>query len=251
MPVHPTAARGFEGNVYERGRPDYPPEVLAPLGISSQSVVCDLGCGTGKFTRLAASTGATVIGVEPLPAMLGVFARETPGIPVAAGVGEALPLRSECFDAVVCASVFHWLRYDDALPEIHRVLRPGGRLGIVWNRRDRISGWSTKFWQITERFRGDTPGYRTDAWRRAIDDSPLFGPIDEHWFDHVQHTDRDGLIARIASISFIETLPADERDEVLDDARRFLDTHPDTRGRSEFELPYRTAAYTAQRVSES
>jgi SAM-dependent methyltransferase len=245
LTVHPTAARGFHGEVYERGRPDYPRDVVAALGISAQTAVCDLGCGTGKFTRLAWDAGAKAIGVDPLEDMLRVFKHNLPAVPAVTGVAEALPSAGERFDVVVCASAFHWFDQDAALPEIHRVLRRGGHLGIVWNRRDELTGWPAEFWRITEAYRGDTPGYRTGAWRRALDASPLFGPIREQWFEHVQRTDVEGLVARVASISFIETLPSDERDAVLDEARRFVETHPDTRGRTTFELPYRTAVYSA------
>jgi SAM-dependent methyltransferase len=252
VPVHKTAQHGFiRGDVYEAGRPSYPAEVTDALGITAESAVCDLGCGTGKFTRLLPPTRAKVVGVEPLPAMLVEFRTQMNNVPVVAGVAEHLPLRDRVFDVVVCASVFHWLSYDLALPEIHRVLRPGGRLGIVWNRRDELTGWPLEFWRITERHRGDTPGYRTDVWRRALEGSPFFGPIEEQWFENVQRADREGVIARVASISFIETLPENTREEVLDEARRFLATHPDTRGRSEFELPYKTVVYTAARVNGS
>jgi len=246
--VHPTAAHGFHGDVYERGRPGYPADVIGPLGITSDTAVCDVGCGTGKFTRLAADTGARVVGVEPLTDMVGVFTRALPDVPVVVGIAEALPLRERSFDVVVCASVFHWLNHDLALPEFHRVLRPGGRLGIVWNRRDKLTGWSADFWRITEAHRGDTPGYRSSAWSDALEASDLFGPIEEQWFDHVQRTDVEGLIARVASISFIETLPPAARDAVLQESRDFLATHPDTRDQTVFELPYRTAVYTVSRV---
>jgi SAM-dependent methyltransferase len=244
--VHETAKKGFvHGDVYERGRPGYPPAVLGALGISAGIAVCDLGCGTGKFTRLARSAAAYVVGIEPLPAMLSAFRERTPDVPIVGGVAEALPVRDASFDLVVCASAFHWFDHNDALPEIHRVLRPEGRLGIVWNRRDELTGWPAEFWEITEAHRRDTPGYRTGAWRNALETSPLFGSIEEHWFHHVQRTDIDGLLARVASISFIETLPT--KDQVLADARAFLETHPETRDRSEIDLPYRTVAYTTER----
>jgi hypothetical protein len=128
------------------------------------------------------------------------------------------------------------------------VLVPHGRLGIVWNRRDKVTGWSADFWRITEAHRGDTPGYRSNVWREALENSALFGPISEHWFDHVQRTDVDGLIARVASISFIDTLPEPEREAVLRESRTFLETRPETRDRTEFEVPYRTAVYVSEAV---
>jgi SAM-dependent methyltransferase len=250
--VHPTAREGFvAGDVYERGRPNHPPAVVEALEIRSDDVVCDLGCGTGKLTRLLHTTGAHVVGVEPLPAMLSVFREHLPGTAVVAGLAESLPVRDATFDLVVCANAFHWFRHDLAIPQIHRVLRSGGRLAIVWNRRDQLTGWAAEFWQITEEHRGDTPGYRTGAWRRALEASPLFGPIDERWFDHVQRADVDGLLARVMSISFIEVLSPQKRADVFDRVRHFLATHPDTRDRSEFELPYKTVLYRSTALSRS
>lgn len=244
--VHATAARGFtDGNLYERGRPDYPAAVVTALDVTSQETIVDLGCGTGKLTRLLKPTGARLIGVEPLPAMRTTFRQQCPDIPLVTGVAERLPLRTSSCDAVTCASAFHWFDHDLALPEIHRVLRAGGRLGIVWNRRDNIEGWPADFWAITEAYRGATPGYRTGKWREAIE-RHRFGPITEHWFDYVQRADVAGLLDRVGSASFIEILPAAERDRVMTDARRFLETHPETRGRDVIELPYRTAVYITQ-----
>jgi SAM-dependent methyltransferase len=247
--IHRTASAGFvDGQIYERGRPDYPLGTLDALGVTTGTRVIDLGCGTGKFTRLLAGAGADVVGVEPLPAMLATFRERYPDVSVVAGVAEALPLADGQCEVLTCASAFHWFDHTSALPEIHRVLRPGGRLGIVWNRRDGIEGWAADFWAITEEHRGDTPGYRTDAWRRAIWDSTLFGDIGEHWFDHVQRVDIDGLLARVASISFVETLPAADRSDVLTRSREFIETHPDTRDRVVFELPYRTVVYVVPRL---
>ncbi len=247
--IHPTAAHGFvRADVYERGRPEYPVQTIDPLRLRAGDTVVDLGCGTGKLTRLLATTGAFVVGIEPLPTMLDAFREETPGVPAMPGVAEAIPLRSEAADVVVCASAFHWFHYDRALREIHRVLRPGGRLGLVWNRRDELSGWAAGFWSITEAYRGDTPGYRTGMWRDAIEGSRLFGPISEHWFDNTQQMDLEGMIARVESTSFIETLPPDEHDLVLEDCRLFLKWHPETRGRDVFDLPYRTVMYVCERT---
>ena len=240
--IHRTAAEGFvRPEVYEKGRPSYPEGVVQALRIDASTRVLDLGCGTGKFTRLVQH--ARVLGVEPLAAMLGGFRTALPDVRVVSGTAEAIPVRGASADVVTCASAFHWFDHARALPEIHRVLAPEGRLGIIWNRRDKLEGWAAEFWNITEKHRGDTPGYRTGAWRDAIESSPFFGPIEEHWFEHTQRTDRDGLLARIASISFIETLPQGVRNGVIAECMRFLDTHDETKGRSVFALPYNTVVY--------
>ena len=247
--IHRTAASGFvDGELYEQGRPDYPSGTLDALDVTEATPVIDLGCGTGKFTRLLESRNATVVGVEPLPAMLATFRERCPATPVVGGVAEALPITDAWADVVTCASAFHWFDHARALPEIHRVLRPGGRLGIVWNRRDQIEGWSAEFWAITEAYRGDTPGYRKAAWRDALNASPYFGDITEYWFDHIQRADMDGMLARVRSASFIEILPPAERDAVLERSREFLLSHPETKDRDVYELPYRSVVYLAPRA---
>jgi SAM-dependent methyltransferase len=249
LQVHRTASAGFvDGDLYERGRPDYPVGTIDALRITKSTTVVDLGCGTGKFTGLLSSAGAKVTGVEPLSAMLTTFRERWPDVPVVAGIAEAMPFGDRRFDVVTCASAFHWFNHALALPELHRVLREGGHLGIVWNRRDRIEGWPAEFFAITEEFRRDTPGYRSGAWREALEGSRLFGPIDEHWFDNVQRLDIDGLVARVGSISFIETLPPAERAAVLERARRFVASHPETKGREILELPYHTVVYIVPRL---
>jgi SAM-dependent methyltransferase len=243
--VHRTAAEGFvRPEVYEKGRPDYPAGVVEAIGITSSTRVIDLGCGTGKFTRMVAH--AMVLGVEPLESMRAGFITASRGLPIVGGTAEAIPVGSSTADVVTCASAFHWFDHERALPEIARVLKDAGKLAIIWNRRDKLEGWAAEFWALTEAYRGDTPGYRTGAWRDAIEGSSLFGPIEEHWFEHTQRLDRDGLLARVASISFIEILPDDVRVGVLAECMRFLDTHPDTKGRTSFALPYHSAVYVTQ-----
>jgi SAM-dependent methyltransferase len=243
--IHPTAAEGFvRPEVYERGRPDYPNGVVDALEITDISRVIDLGCGTGKLTRMIEH--ARVVGVEPLDTMRDGYRARAP---IVGGTAEAIPVRDDFADVVTCASAFHWFDHDRALPEIHRVLRPGGKLGIIWNRRDKLEGWAAEFWEITERHRGDTPGYRSGKWRDALEHSPFFGPIEEHWFDHTQRIDREGLLARIASISFIELLDPDVRVGVLAEATRFIDTHPETKDRTSFALPYHTVVYVTEASS--
>jgi SAM-dependent methyltransferase len=240
--IHRTAAEGFvRPDVYEKGRPDYPAGVVDALQIGASTRVLDLGCGTGKLTRMLGH--ARAIGVEPLETMRAGYRARAP---LVGGTAEAIPVRDGTFDVVACASAFHWFDHDRALPEIHRVLAPDGRLAVIWNRRDKLDGWAAEFWQITEKHRGDTPGYRSGVWRGALESSELFGEIEEHWFDHTQRLDRDGLLARIASISFIETMPDAERIGVIAECTRFLDSHPDTKDRTVFTLPYHTVAYVSR-----
>ncbi len=242
--VHETAAKGFANTeVYERGRAGYPEDVVDAIGIETNTRVADIGCGTGKFTRLIAH--AKTVGVEPLANMRETFRQLLPDVPLIGAIAETLPFRDDALDVTTFASVFHWLDHDRALPELHRVLRPGGKIAIVWNRRDELDGWAAEFWAIMERHRGDTPGYRSGAWRTALEASPYFGPIEEHWFEHTQTVDLEGALARVASISFIETSP--DREAILDEARTFLEKL----GRDTFELPYKTVVYVCENLAHA
>jgi ubiquinone/menaquinone biosynthesis C-methylase UbiE len=136
------AAQGFSSvaDVYERSRPGYAPEAVAwlceRLRIGCGRVVLDLGAGTGKLTRQLVFTGANLIAVEPLEEMRAELARTVPDAEAKAGTAEQIPLADASVDAVVSAQAFHWFDTERALAEIHRVLRSGGSLGLIWNTRD-------------------------------------------------------------------------------------------------------------------
>ncbi len=132
------------GNVaetYDRVRPGPPGPALDWLVPAGCGVAVDLAAGTGLFTRALLGRAARVVAVEPDPRMRDVLARRTPGLDVRAGRGEAMPLPDASADAVFVSTAWHWLDLPRAVPEIARVLRPGGRLGIIWTSRDRDDDW--------------------------------------------------------------------------------------------------------------
>ena len=170
MPTHPTAAAGF-GNAaaaYERGRPSYPDHAVAylaaELGLGPATRVLDLAAGTGKLTRLLVEGGADVVAVEPVAAMRTVLAEAVPGVPALEGTAEAIPLPDGSVDAVTVAQAFHWFDAGTALAEIHRVLRPGGGLGLIWNARGATSEWVAVLRGLVHAVRGSD---RSTAARRG------------------------------------------------------------------------------------
>jgi SAM-dependent methyltransferase len=252
MPLH-DAVRGYEraADAYERGRPDYPPEAVeaaaAALRLGPGRVAVELGAGTGKLTRLLAGRGP-LLAVEPVPAMRRRLRAVAGAVPVAA-LAETLPLRDACAEGVVAASAFHWFDGPRALREIARVLRPGGRLALLWNVRDDAVEWIARLSEIVNRREGDAPRYRKGLWRAAFDAAPgLFGPLAETRFAHVQRLSPDGVVDRVASISFVAALPEPDRAAVLDEVRALLASHPETRGREDLALPYRTDLFTCERA---
>jgi SAM-dependent methyltransferase len=233
--IHETAAIGFarSAEAYEEGRPGYPAAALEPLGITSGMTVLDLAAGTGKLTRALAGSGATVIAVEPVAEMRAALPESVEALD---GTAESLPLPDGSVDLVTVAQAFHWFDGPAALREIHRVLNPGGRLALLWNRREEDDPVNRAIDGLIEPYRMGTPTLRGDAWRAAFDRTSLFGPLSEHVFENEQVLDADGLAARICSISFIARLPEPERAGLLARARELTAGGPVT-------VPYRTEVH--------
>jgi ubiquinone/menaquinone biosynthesis C-methylase UbiE len=225
MSVH-RAARGFDraADVYDRVRPDYPPEAVEwladVLGLRAGRTVLDLAAGTGKLTAPLVVTGARVIAVEPSEEMLALLRRAAPTAEALTGTAEEIPLAGASVDAVTVAQAFHWFAKDIAIGEIHRVLRPGGALALVWNRRDLTAPAHALLEEAMARFVGDTPRHRDPDWNRAIERSPLFEPLAATELPNVQSLPPGGLVERAASTSFIAALPEAERGDLLDEVAR-------------------------------
>ncbi|MDR5838440.1 methyltransferase domain-containing protein [Caballeronia sp. LZ034LL] len=251
--VHRAAAVGYTAHAdsYVRGRPDYPPALtgwlVEQLGLGPGASVVDLGAGTGKFTPRLVQTGAQVFAVEPVDSMRAKLSAALPEVEALAGSAQSIPLADASVDAVVCAQSFHWFASRAALDEIHRVLKPGGRLGLVWNMRDARVPWVAKLDAIVNRYEGDTPRYYTGAWRSAFPHAG-FGPLVETHFG-IGHTGapEDVILNRVRSTSFIAALPEAEREDIERAVRQLIDDEPDLRGKSEVTVPYETAAFLAVR----
>jgi SAM-dependent methyltransferase len=142
-----------------------------------------------------------------------------PGVDVLDGTAEAMPLDDDSVDAITVAQAFHWFHGGQALAEIHRVLRRGGALAFIWNRRDLTQPLQRAIEEIVSPHRGETPTHRSDRWRDAFQHTQLFTPLEERHIPYKQELDTEGLVDRIASISFIAALPTAHRAEVLQQTR--------------------------------
>jgi ubiquinone/menaquinone biosynthesis C-methylase UbiE len=216
---HPNA-RGFElvADVYERARPSYPAETVAwlaeRLDLRPGRTVLDLGAGTGKLTRSLVETGARVLALEPGDEMRAQLTAAVPEAePVAAGA-EAIPLADGSVHAATAAAAFHWFRLDETLPEIHRVLRPGGGLGLVWNRRDPDDALQRKVNELLQPLTPAGRRRRHRGWMEAIEASGLFGPLEEHTSAFADDLDGDALVERVRTISFVATAEGPERERL-------------------------------------
>ena len=129
---------------YDRYRPSPPPQALDWLIPAGAAAVLDLAAGTGAVTREIMARNprpARVVAVEPDARMRAVLAQQSPQVRALEGWGEDMPLPDGCADAVFVSTAWHWLDPPRAVPEIARVLRSGGRLGVIWTSRDREQDW--------------------------------------------------------------------------------------------------------------
>jgi ubiquinone/menaquinone biosynthesis C-methylase UbiE len=215
---HPQS-RSFErvADVYERARPEYPAEAVAwiveELDLSAGRTVLDLGAGTGKLTRALVPTGAHVIAVEPGEQMLAELRRVLPDVETRLGPAEAIPLADDSVDAVTIGQAFHWFRHDEAVPELHRVLRPAGAVALIWNSRDQERPLQR---EISELIKPFVPEGRPPVGHsaRALEQSELFGAVERRTFPFVQQLDADAVADRIASVSFVAAAPPERRSEL-------------------------------------
>lgn len=248
MGIHPSA-QGFQAAAgeYERARPDYPDDagrwLTDRLQLREGRKVLDIAAGTGKLTRLLVASGATVVAVEPVAGMRARLASALPDVELLDGVAEEIPLENASIDAVTVGQAFHWFEGDRALAEIHRITRPGSRLAVVYNRRVLEHPLQAALEAILEPLRAQTPAHRSGQWLEAFVRTRLWTPVEEDELAHAQLLDRQGVVARVASTSFIATLPAEQRDDVLGQVRGLV------KARSEpIELPYVCELFVWQRV---
>ncbi len=252
--INQAAAVGFERGAgdYEQARPSYPAAavdlVVDVLGLRPGRRLLDLAAGTGKFTRLVAASGADLVAVEPVAAMREELVARVPGVEALDGRAEELPLRDGSVDAVVAAQAFHWFDARRALAEVHRVLRPDGRLALVWNVRDERVDWVRRFGEILVAAAGRKPYEDSTDWPVVVAGAGGFGPLQRERFAYDQPIDADLLVQRAASTSFVSALPDGPRERCLDEVRQLTRTHPDLAGHDTFVFPYLTDVFWCERA---
>lgn len=235
-------ARSFGGAAaaYARARPGYPDDAVDFLvgGARGRGTrVLDLGAGTGKATAALVARDLDVVAVEPSTRMLAQLRSALPQVQAREGTAEATGLPAADVDAVVVAQAWHWVDPARAVPEVVRVLRPGGTLGLVWNQRDDTVGWVRDVWSTAQ-----LGQEREQGWDGAHP-GPAFGPGEEFTTGFVHVTDRAGILDLIASRSYVIVLPEEERAALLAQVATVLREHPGLRGQDEVRLPYRTQAH--------
>ena len=233
---------------YVKYRPSYPTAavdaVLESLGDPHRLTAADIGAGTGIFARLLGDRGVHVLGIEPNAQMRSAAAPH-PMIDMRNGTAEQTGLQSGSVGLVVCAQAFHWFDPVPALAEFHRILKPRGRVALIWNDRDEADPFTREYGRLILEASDNHPAARRFDHQHPLRESSLFTGYRELIFPSAQSVDADALIGRARSASYCpKDGPAWEH---LRTALLILQTqHADTAGQT--RLSYQARAYVAQRA---
>jgi len=211
---------GSEADAYAYGRPSYSIEAVRWVLPEATRTVLDLGAGTGKLTERLLELGLDVVAVEPLDAMRALIPA---GAHAMSGSAESIPLTDASVDAVVVGQAFHWFDTARALPEMARVLRPGGTVGLLWNLDDDRVPWVARLADLT----GNEARVSalTEAQPPYDGRSDLATPV-HRTFDYAEEYDQRRLLAMIASRSQTILLPAEERERLFEAVREIAPPAP-------------------------
>jgi ubiquinone/menaquinone biosynthesis C-methylase UbiE len=237
---------------YDRLRSGPAPAALDWLLPTPRSVVIDLGAGTGLLTRALASRAGHVIAVEPDDRMRAVLASRSPGVEVLAGRGEAIPLPAACADAVLVSSAWHWMDPDQAAPEVARVLRDGGRFGILGTGRDPSTPWL----RPDEWFRSQSPAQsgngadgtdlQPESRQVVLPDPTTFANIESATFRFSRQLSLPDLVDWLMTYSRVITASDDVK--VAGRARAAAALAERFPGAEYVEVPMRSRCWRADRV---
>ena len=214
---------------YDRYRPSPPPQALDWLIPPDATAILDLAAGTGVVTRELVGRAARVFAVEPDERMRAVLAARCPGAEVLDGRGEDIPLPDASVDAVVISAAWHWLDPERAVPEITRVLRVGGTLGVIWISRDDRVPWVAEFNALARESREDRPREGSPGRRRREVTFPPgtpMSPVTERRVEFSLPMTSEQLAGLLGTYSGVITLDPERRADFSRRVRTFLDRQP-------------------------
>lgn len=260
------ASFGAAAQAYATHRPDYPAAAIAwalesavtlAAGQGRPVRLLDVGAGTGKLTSQLAGLRpggleVDLTAVEPDQEMLAELRRTLPQVRATAGRAEAIPLPGGSVDAVLAGQAAHWFDLDLAIPEIARVLAPGGVFAGLWNADDDRVGWVAGLHQVSGR--ANVISYSTFAADEHDDvaswmagrGGELFAPPEVAGFGHGQVRTAESLIKTMRTHSKFLIMEPDERERVFGAVAQYLAATPQTAS-GEFTFPLWTMTLRAVR----
>jgi ubiquinone/menaquinone biosynthesis C-methylase UbiE len=227
---------------YATSRPGYPDAAVNWMLGAGPRDILDLAAGSGSLTRSLRRRAHEVVAADASRHLLRELRSFEASIPVVQTTAESLPFDDATFDVVTVATAFHWFEPARVLPEIARVLRPGGHLALVWNTRHLAEPWT---YRLDDLLRDVQPRGLHGDWgvesAQVLDHSRWFDPPKRAVFEHEQVVDRAGLLTLVRSRSYVIALAERHRVALLDQVGDLFDTHAAS-GQT-LALPYRTECF--------
>ena len=236
-----TLAQSFlnAGEDYDRFRPGFPEaaaDAIVPVPVGA---ALDLGAGTGKFTERLIDRASRVIAVEPSEQMLAVLRLKLPKVEAHIGTAESIPASDHSVDVVTVAQAFHWFDREPACSEIRRVLVPGGTLGLLWNHSDSTCAWDRACTRVAHPALDEGLTASSESTHELPGfEAPEF--LQVAWSERITRAD---YVARWLTVSSFMAASDAERERMVGEVERILDTDPATAGRDELDLPQITDVY--------
>ncbi|OQS00292.1 hypothetical protein THRCLA_06057 [Thraustotheca clavata] len=257
--VHNVAKHGFtNGSLYDKARPNFPIEslkaLIPPLLNPATANVLEIGSGTGKFTSLLHHEAKIehLVAIEPAEDMRATFSILFPDVPCIDGSATSLPAEAHSQDAIYIAQAFHWFDNREALLEFHRVLKPTGTLGLIWNMEDGQTPWVAALRKVCEAYDGVAPQYRTGKWKQVFENSTdLFGPLQHTRISRtIPVASTEQIWLRVLSKSYVTMSTPEVQAKIKEDVMKVLENAQFERNdQGEILYPYVTDIYSTTPIN--
>lgn len=254
--LHSSAQKGFSSaaELYQQVRPSYPQSIALwlqdRLQLSSETMLLDLGSGTGKFLPYLQQITQHITAVEPIGEMLAQLKQAYPNVQTLQAFSNNMPIQHQTVDVVTCAQSFHWFANLETLTEIHRILKPNSYLVLIWNQRDIGVNWVEALADVISPFEGDTPRYHSNQWRKVFQEQDLFKLYQETTIPHLHHGTVEQVVSkRLLSTSFIAAMPKSKQLELKAQFERIVQEYTGKSLDEEIDFPYITHVYVFEKIT--
>ncbi len=236
---------------YVKYRPNYPAEILDFFGdrmnLKKESVIADIGSGTGISAKLFLQNSNAVFGIEPNKEMRRAaekFLEDFPNFVSLNGTAENTTLPENSIDFIIAAQAFHWFNPTETRNEFKRILKENGFIALIWNERQLESNsFLREYEQFLIEFGTDYQKVRHDSVTKDILQTLFQTDFCEVIFQNAQSLDFDGLRGRMLSASYMPTKESLFFDKMMIKLKSLFAQHAEN---GKIEVLYDTKVYYAR-----